>query len=165
LEQKYRQNDRIQAEVLFVVSEEEGRLGEMSRTAALELARSQGKDLVEIVPTAKPPVAKIIEWSKFKYDAKKKKKGQKSKSQEQKEIWFKAFIGDGDIDHKMKKVREFVEDGHRVKLTIRRKGRVNPDQFKELMVKLLAKIDEFASIMTEAKFEGGNYAAVIGPKK
>lgn len=140
-------------------------LGEVDRETALRAASNAGKDLVEIVPTANPPVAKIIEWSKFKYTLSKKKKSNKHRSQEQKEIWFKAFIGDGDIDHKLKKVKEFVEDGQRVKLTIRRKGRVTPDAFRELMQKLMDRTAEYVDVLSPAKFEGGNYSAIVGPKK
>lgn len=137
----------------------------MDRETALRAASDAGKDLVEIVPTANPPVAKIIEWSKFKYTLSKKKKSNKHRSQEQKEIWFKAFIGDGDIDHKLKKVKEFVDDGQRVKLTIRRKGRVTPDAFRELMQKLMDRTADYVDVLSPAKFEGGNYSAIVGPKK
>jgi translation initiation factor IF-3 len=131
----------------------------------LKKAKDAEKDLVVIVPNADPPVAKIIEWSKLKYNLQKKQKSQKSKSQEQKEIWFKAFIGEGDIEHKLKKVEEFIEEGQRVKITVRRKGRVPRERFLELMDKLLEKTSEYSDVQNEPKFEGGNYAAIIGPKK
>lgn len=158
-------NQDIRAPRVFVVQDGEEALGEMDRDAALRAASSAGKDLVEIVPTANPPVVKIIEWSKFKYTLSKKKKSQKHKSQEQKELWFKAFIGDGDIDHKLKKVKEFIDDGQRVKLTIRRKGRVTPDAFRELMNKLIERTADYVDVLSPPKFEGGNYSSVLGPKK
>lgn len=158
-------NQDIRSPRVFVVQDGSEPLGEMDRDDALKAAALAGKDLVEIVPTAKPPVAKIIEWSKFKYTLSKKKKSNKHRSQEQKELWFKAFIGDGDIDHKLKKVKEFVDEGQRVKLTIRRKGRVNPDTLKELMSKLIARTADYVDVLSEPKFEGGNYSAIVGPKK
>ncbi|MFW5702474.1 MAG: translation initiation factor IF-3 [Candidatus Dojkabacteria bacterium] len=161
----YSINEKINSPELFVVQDDGKKLGILSREDALRLAKDQEKDLVEIVPQAKPPVAKIIEWSKFKYDQQKKKKAQKSKSQEQKELWFKANIEEGDINHKLKKVEEFIKKGQRVKLTVRRKGRVPKERFIALMEILLSKTEEYADVLTPAKFEGGNYAAVVGPKK
>lgn len=165
LRSKYHMNEEIRAPRLFVIADDGEKLGEMDRNEALRIARNRELDLVEIVPTADPPVAKIIEWSKLKYNLEKKQKSSKAKSQEQKELWFKAYIGEGDIEHKLKKVREFIDDGQRVKLTVRRKGRVPKEQFENLMARLLEKTAEFADILRPAKFEGGNYAAIIGPKK
>lgn len=128
-------------------------------------ARSAELDLVELGASAKPPVAKIISWSKFKYDQSKKKKSSKTKSQEQKEIWFKAFIGQGDIDHKLRKVEEFIEKKHNVRLTIKRRGRVSYENMKDLMDRLLDQTSEFASVLMEPKLSGPNFSAVIGPKK
>ncbi len=132
---------------------------------ALELAREAGIDLVEISPKTNPPVAKIISWSKYKYELEKKKKTTKNKSIEQKEIWFKAFIGDGDIQHKLKKVEEFIEKRHPVKMTIRRKGRVNPEVIEGLMRKLIEATAEYADPVSSPKYAGGNYSVVVTKKK
>lgn len=162
---KYNRNDYIRAQRLLVVTDEGEKLGEMSKQEAMAIAYEQEKDLVEIAPQANPPVAKIISWSKFKYEHEKKEKANKHKSQEQKEIWFKAFISDGDIEHKLKKVREFIDKKNTVKLTIRRKGRVNPQTMQDLMKRLVVLAGEFATILSEPKYNGGNLSMIVGPKK
>jgi translation initiation factor IF-3 len=138
----------------------------ISKQEALARAKEEGKDLVEIVPQGKPPVAKIISWSKLKYEQEKKKKASKAKAQEQKEIWFKSFIGEGDIQHKLKKVQEFIEKKHSVKLTIKQRGRrVNRELLLELMKKLIAYTSEYATPVAEPKFNGPNFSVIVMPKK
>jgi len=149
----------------LVIKDDGENLGELSRQEALSIAYEEEKDLVEIAPLATPPVAKIISWSKFKYEHQKKEKASKHKSQEQKEIWFKAFISDGDIEHKLKKVREFIDKKNTVKLTIRRRGRVANDIINELMKKLVAQTTEFSSVLAEPRANGANLSIIVGPKK
>jgi translation initiation factor IF-3 len=161
---KYDRNNYIRATELLVIGPDGEKLGLMSKDEALKQAEEAGLDLVEIAAGATPPVAKIISWSKFKYEQEKKKKQSKAKSNEQKEIWFKSFIGDGDIEHKLKKVKEFIDEKHQVRLTIKRKGRPNYEQMKILMEKLLEKTAEYAQVTSEPKFAGGNYSAVISAK-
>jgi|GEM_PF-808658 len=162
---KYKRNEDIQSPVLFVITEEGDKLGEMSKLAAIQLAKEKNLDLVELSPGATPPVAKIISWSKFKYDQDKKKKANKNSSQEQKEIWFKAFIGDGDIDHKLKRALEFIDKKHTVKLTVKQRGRrVNDEMIISLMKRLTEKCAEFAKIIQESKKNGNQYSMIIGPK-
>ncbi len=136
----------------------------MNTKEAIDLAKSQDKDLVGIATKADPPVAKIIEWSKFKYNQEKKKKANKSKAPELKEMWFKAFIEEGDMDHKLRKVKEFIEDKHPVKLTIKRKGRVNREVTDGLMKKLIERTSEYANVTTRPKYQGPNYSVIIGAK-
>ncbi len=138
----------------------------MTKEKALQKARMAEKDLVEIAPKANPPVAKIISWSKYKYIQEKKKKASKGKQTELKEMWFNIFIDKGDMEHKLNKVREFIEDKDNVKITIKRKkGRVNRKMFYELMDKLKEQVSDFADIVTEPKFNGPNLTMIIGPKK
>ena len=121
--------------------------------------------MVEISPLAKPPVAKIIDWSKFKYEQEKKRKANKHKSLEQKELWFKVSIGQGDLDHKLKKVEEFIEKKHTVKLSIRQRGRVSRDIITDLMTRLIAATTEYATPLATPKFEGSNFSVIVMPKK
>lgn len=162
---KYRSNEYIRSSELRVVTDTGETLGVMSLEDALSEAQERELDLIEIVPTSNPPVAKIIAWDKFRYELTKKKKQPGKRSNDLKEIWFKAFIEDGDIKHKMKKVREFVANKHNVRLTIKRKGRVSPEALQILMGKLLEQSAEFADVIVPAKFSGPNYSVMIGPKK
>lgn len=165
IEAKYDVNEEIRDKTLLLIDDEGENLGEKDTKEALALAKERELDLVVIAKEANPPVAKIVDWSKFKYDQKKKKKKSSSnKGPEQKEMWFKAFIGEGDIEHKMKKVKEFIEDGHNVKITVKRKRHVSKQQLDELMNKLLGMTEGYAKVITPPKLGGPNYSANIGPK-
>lgn len=97
----------------------------MSKADAMSLAKTQEKDVILITETAKPPVAKIINFSKFKYqlDQKKAEGKKKAKKQEIKELRFRPFMGKGDFDARMKRVFEFLEDGDKVRPYVEFKGR------------------------------------------
>ena len=120
-----RYNEFIQAPKVRVIDENGENLGVMFTREAYEQAVSVGLDLVEISPNADPPVAKFLDIGRFKYEAQKKANEQKKKqkTQEIKEIKMRPNIDDHDYDTKMKKVVEFLEDGDKVKLTMRFRGR------------------------------------------
>lgn len=155
----------ITAPVLLVIDEDAEQLGEMSLKDAQQAADDRGLDLIEVAPKADPPVAKIMSLSKFRYEQKKKKKENKKKTAELKEMWFKAFIGDGDLQHKLKKVQEFIKKKNPVKITIRAKGRVKREHMTSLMSKILKDIEEFAEPEARPKFQGRNFAVVVKPRK
>lgn len=143
-------------------------LGEMTTDKAIELAKEQGLDLVEVAPNQKPPVCKIMSYSKFKYEEKKKaKKGKiKGKTKELKEMRFAPLIGEGDLQHKLKRVREFLEKGHKVKLTIFFKGRIPADAADVLVKKLLTELEEISTIEQPLKKEGRRwFFTVVYTKK
>lgn len=108
-----------------VIDEEGKQLGVLSRNEALQLAEEQGLDLVEISPDADPPVAKIVDWGKFNYQRTKQQQKNKraAKSLELKQIRFGLKISDHDLGIKMRKATEFLNDGHKVKLTLVYRGR------------------------------------------
>lgn len=151
--------------MLQVIDDEGNNLGEMSRDEALAIAQERELDLIELSPNAKPPVAKIMSWSKFKYDQSKKKKESKSKNIEQKEMWFKVFIEKGDLDHKLKRVKEFLAKKHPVKLTIRSKGRVSRENMLGLMDRIIEGLKEDAMYDSPPKYEGRNFAVIVKPVK
>ncbi len=162
----YKINESIQSSELLVIDEKGEKLGVISRAEALTRARDAGLDLVEVAGESKPPVAKIISWSKLRYEQEKKKKSNKSKAIEQKEIWFNALIGDGDIEHKLKKVKEFIDKKHPVKMTIKRRSRrIHNSIMVELMKKLMGLITEFATPLSEPKYSGANLSVILGPLK
>lgn len=132
------------------------------------MAKEAGLDLVEVAPNVRPPVCRIIEWSKFKYELSKKSKGQKRKPEETKEMRFGTLIGKGDMEHKLKRVREFLAAGSVVKLTVRTPRRVDIKLSDELMKKLLELLnsDESIAIIQPARREGFLVVATVkGNKK
>jgi len=162
----YARNERIRADKLLVIDEQGNSLGVLNKFDALKIARDRELDLIEVSPKANPPVVKIESWSKFKYKLNKKKKETKSKRIEQKEMWFKAFIDKGDLDHKLKRVREFLAEKNPVKLTIKARGRVKTELLKELMQKILKDLEfEIEVPEAPAKFEGHNLSLIVRPIK
>ncbi|MCA9383819.1 translation initiation factor IF-3, partial [Candidatus Dojkabacteria bacterium] len=130
------------------------------------IARNKELDLVEVSPQANPPVAKILEWSKFKYQLEKKLKESKSKRVDQKEMWFKAYIDTGDLKHKVKKVTEFLAKKHPVKLTIRAKGRTDRSNMETLINKILVELEGYIEeVVDKPKFEGRNLSIIVRPIK
>lgn len=118
-------NEAIRAAQLRVIDEQGLQLGVLSRAEALKLAEDYGLDLVEISPEADPPVAKIIDWGKYNYQRTKQlqKNKRNAKSFEVKQIRFGLKISEHDLGVKLKKVSEFLEDGHKVKIVIFFRGR------------------------------------------
>jgi translation initiation factor IF-3 len=98
-------NHFIKAATLRVIDENGENLGVLQTSVALEMAKQRELDLVLISPVAVPPVAKIVSWSKYKFDLSKKKKAQKGKTSEQKGMWIKPFIDEADLAHKLKRVK------------------------------------------------------------
>ena len=115
----------IQAPQLRVIDEDGSQLGVMSKQEALRLAGDRELDLVEISPSANPPVAKIVDWGKFNYQRTKQqqKNRRQTKALEMKQIRFGLKISDHDLGVKLKKVTDFLEIGHKVKIVIIYRGR------------------------------------------
>lgn len=163
---RYNVNNDIKAPLLVVIDSDGTQLGQLSREAALEVAREQELDLIEVSPNAVPPVAKILSFSKFKYQQEKKKKENKSKPVEQKEMWFKVFIGEGDFIHKIERIKEFLAKKHTVKITIRAKGRVGQDLLRKMLERIIANLgDSIAEVTDSPKFEGRNLSMLVRPNK
>jgi translation initiation factor IF-3 len=125
-------NHQIKFDTLRVLDKDKTALGIMTKDEALKLARSQGLDLVLIVEKAKPPVAKIIELSKYKYEQQKNEKEMAKKARaariETKEVKFKPNIGEHDLLIKLKHAQEFLDNGAKVKITIQMRGRENANR-------------------------------------
>lgn len=140
----------------------------MSTREALDISRERELDLVEIAPQASPPVCKIIDWSKFKYEYSKKQKLSKPTSSKMKEMRFYPMIGEGDMEHKVKKIREFLEEKSKVRITVkavRSKMRITPKHFYNTINKVISSLDDVAEVETPPKSEGRNVYAIIKPKK
>jgi len=120
-----RLNEAIRAPELRVIGEDGRQLGVLSRQEALRAAQDAGLDLVEISPDASPPVAKIVDWGKYNYQKTKQlqKSKRNAKASELKQMRFGLKISDHDLGVKLRKVSEFLEDGHKVKLVVFYRGR------------------------------------------
>lgn len=147
-----------------MVDENGEKLGDMERDQAIAIAKERGLDLVLIAPQATPPVARILSWSKFKYEQSKKQRDNKGKKSELKEMWFKTNIAEGDIEHKLKKVKEFIAKGDRVKITVRGQGRITFADMRGTLDRVLNRTTEFAVTDGDAKSEGRNYTIYIKRK-
>ena len=135
---------------------------------ALEMAQAAGLDLVEIAPNSAPPVAKLLDYGKYKYQAQKKAAEARKKQHvvEIKEIKLRPMIDDHDYDVKMRAMLRFFEEGDKVKITLRYRGREMAHQ--EIGTKLLDKIKtdvaELAKVEQDARFEGRQVVMVLAPR-
>lgn len=165
----YQTNQFIRAEQLRVVDETGKQVGLMTKEEALQEARNRGVDLVEIAPTAKPPVAKMIDFKKFKYlEAKKEREGNKKSGKvELKEIRFTPFIAQGDFDSRIGKIREILTDGDRVKIVVKFVGRqITHVEFGHKVVKrVIAELEGAAQPDGEPKLQGKQLFLILNPSK
>lgn len=163
----WRLNEQIPGATLRVLDSQGKQIGILSKAEALKQAKDQNLDLIEIVPNANPPVAKIIEFSKFKYqEEKKKKEAQKrSKPSELKEIRFSPFIGEGDYQTRLKRVKEFLTGKDKVKLVVAFKGRqMGSTKFGyDLFNRVLKDLGEGVNIDMKPKFLGKHLMMIISP--
>lgn len=141
----------------------------ISRIEALEKARAAGLDLVEVSPTAVPPVCKIMDYGKFKFALNKKQAAAKKhqKQAQLKEIKFRPVTDVGDYQVKLRKILEFIEDGDRVKVTLRFRGRemMHDELGMELMQRLKKDVEAHASPESEPRLEGRQMVMILVQKK
>lgn len=141
----------------------------MSKAEALEKAKQEELDLIEIAAQADPPVAKIIDFKKFKYEESKKERAAKKGGGETelKELWLSPRIADHDLGVRLRRADEFLKDGHKVKLTVKFRGREMGHQNLGYAVlnKALAYFGDRAIVERESKFEGRKLTVIIGKNK
>ena len=163
-----RYNEFITAPKVRVIDENGENLGVMYTREAAEQAAEVGLDLVEVSPNADPPVCKFLDVGKFRYEAQKKANAQRKtqKTQEIKEIKMRPNIDDHDYDVKMRNVNRFLEDGDKVKVTLRFRGRELAHQ--QLGMNLLRRVQddtaEIAKIEAYPRMEGRQMLMVLSPK-
>ena len=144
-------------------------IGVLSRDEALQQAQEEGLDLVEIQPNADPPVCRIMDYGKFKFDAQKKANLAKKKQKqiEIKEVKFRPVTDDGDYAIKMRKMRGFLEDGDKIKVNIRFRGREMSHQElgRNMLNRIEADLGEDIVIESRPRMEGRQMVMMIAPKK
>lgn len=143
--------------------------GVMSTSEALELAADQGLDLVEISPTNRPPICKILDLGKYKYQSQKKaaEARKKQKTQDVKEIKMRPNIDTHDYDVKMRAIEKFLGEGDKVKVTLRFRGRemAHQELGMELLNRVREQIAEISKVEAEPKLEGRQMMMVVAPTK
>src|SRR5438045_8317849 len=141
-----------------VVDEEGAQLGVMPRPRALEMAQERGLGLVEVAPMASPPVVKFLDFGQYKYDLTKREKEAKRKQRSVtfKEVRLSPKIGTGDFDTKVHRAIEFLEDGDRIKVTVRFRGQelTHPELGRVLLEKFSKQVEEHGTIERQPVLEG-----------
>ena len=162
----HRLNEQIRLTPVRVVDHNGNMLGVIPTIEALKVAMEAGLDLVEVAPNERPPVCRILDYGKFKYEQK-RKTHQKTHQVQLKEIRLRPKIGDHDIEFKMKKARTFLQQKDKVKLNVMFRGRENAhhDRGREILKGVIAALEDLAKIEKPIGMEGGrSMTAVLSPR-
>ena len=161
-------NEEIHIREVRVTSATGEQLGVMLTREALHMAEEQHLDLVEVAPKAKPPVCRIMDFGKYRYEQQKREKEAKKKQKvvSIKEVKLRPNIEQHDFDVKLKNALRFVEEGNKVKVTIMFRGRElsHPELGKEVLGRVAEKLGGLVSIERNAKLEGKNMTMIVAPK-
>jgi translation initiation factor IF-3 len=161
-------NDAIRARDVRLIDQDGQNVGVVTRIDAMERAVAAGLDLVEISPDAEPPVCKILDFGKFKYQEQKKaaEARKKQKIVEIKEIKLRPNIDDHDYDVKMKAIHRFFEEGDKVKITLRFRGREMAHQSlgMDVLRRVRSDLEAISKVESEPRFEGRQMVMVLAPK-
>lgn len=165
----HRINREIRVPKVRLIDEEKKQVGIVSIQEALEFAEKKGLDLVEISPNTDPPVCRLLNYGKFLYSL--QKKAHDAQKQQRKihikEIKFTPAIGEHDMDVKLRKIKQFLEDGDKVKVTVWLKGRQKrkPEMLEVMRGRIMGILSEFSEIESSPKIERFSYSILIGQKK
>lgn len=161
-------NEEIRAREVRVTSSTGEQLGVMPTKEALRLAGEQQLDLVEVAPMGKPPVCRIMDFGKYRYEQQKRDKEAKKKQKvvTVKEVKLRPNIEQHDFNVKFKNALRFIEDGDKVKVTIMFRGRElsHPELGREVLKKMAAELKELVTVEREPKLEGKNMIMILSPK-
>jgi translation initiation factor IF-3 len=167
-EKRVRINRQIRISPVRVIGANGDQLGVLAVDEALALAEERGLDLVEVAPTARPPVVKIMDYGKFKFEEAKAARAAKKKQHviQVKEVKYRPGIDDHDFDFKTRHAREFLLEGNKVKVTMMFRGRqmARPDMGKAVLDRVAEALADVGKVEFEAKLEGRNMTMVIAPK-
>jgi translation initiation factor IF-3 len=165
----YRINEQIDVPEVRLIDDAGEMLGVVSLREAMARAEDAGLDLVEVSPTAQPPVCKILDYGKFKYEAQKKANAARKKQRviEVKEIKMRPSIDDNDYNIKMRKIFSFLEEGDKVKVTMRFRGRelAHQDIAMRVLTRVRDQVGELAKIEQFPRMEGRQMVMVMAPSK
>jgi translation initiation factor IF-3 len=166
---EHRINDRIRAREVRLVDPDGQQLGIKPLPEALTIARGLDLDLVEVAPNANPPVCRIMDFGKFKFDEAQRAKESRRKAVHVgiKEMKYRPKIGPGDFDTKTRQVAKFLDEGHKVKITIMFRGRevFHPELGKRILDRIAEKTEGSAKVEAEPRLDGRNMVMVLAPDK
>ncbi|MBM7597741.1 translation initiation factor IF-3 [Virgibacillus halotolerans] len=160
-------NENIRAREVRLIDSNSDQLGVKTRQEALEIARTRELDLVLVAPGAKPPVCRIMDYGKYRYEQQKKDKEARKKQKviNVKEVRFTPGIGDHDFETKLKNARKFLEKGDKVKASVRFRGRAitHKDLGREVLDRMAGEVKDIATIESRPKMEGRNMFMMLTP--
>ena len=163
-----RVNTEIDANSIRLIDADGEMVGVVSLREGLDMAAEVGLDLVEVSPNADPPVCKILDFGKFKYEIQKKKAEARKKQKviEVKEVKLRPNIDDNDYEVKMRSMKKFLEEGDKVKVTLRFRGRemAHQDLGMKVLERVREELDELGKVEQHAKMEGRQMVMVIAPR-
>jgi len=161
-----RVNEQIRLSPVRVVAADGAMLGIMPTGKAMEAAREAGMDLVEVAPNERPPVCKIMDFGKFKYQQKKKSGKTVTHQVKTKEIRIRPKTGDHDIEVKLKRAREFLGEHDKVLLNVLFRGRemAHIDQGRMVLMEMITKLEDVAKVEKPPSMEGRRMTAILAPK-
>ncbi len=166
---EHRVNDRIRSREVRLVDPDGNQLGIKALAEALTLARRLSLDLVEVAPQASPPVCRIMDYGKFKFDAAQRAKESRRKTTGVglKEMKYRPKIGVGDFDTKTRQVAKFLEEGHKVKITIMFRGRevVHAELGKKILDRIAEQLQGTGKVEAAPRLDGRNMLMVLAPDK
>ncbi|HKC46561.1 MAG TPA: translation initiation factor IF-3 [Gemmatimonadales bacterium] len=161
-------NRMIRISPVRVIADDGAQLGVLAIEEALAAAQERGLDLVEVAPLARPPVVKIMDYGKFKFEQAKAARAAKKKQHviHLKEVKYRPGIDDHDFDFKTRHAREFLQDGNKVKVTMMYRGRqmAHIELGREVLDRVATELKDIAKIEQEPRLEGRNMSMVLAPK-
>lgn len=160
-------NEKIRAREVRLIDSNGDQLGVKSRQEALEIAQTRNLDLVLVAPNAKPPVCRIMDFGKFRYEQQKKDKEARKKQKviNVKEVRFTPGIGDHDFETKTKNARKFLEKGDKLKASVRFRGRAitHKELGQQVLDRLAEELKDVATVESRPKMEGRNMFMMLSP--
>jgi len=168
-QKRLRRNEELTAPEIRVIDSAGEQAGVMALDLAIQMARDEGLDLVEVSPNAAPPVCRIMDFGKYLFEINKKGQNTKRKTKrtQVKEIKFRPTTDDGDYQIKLRKLKEFLEQGDKAKVTLRYRGRemVHQDLGVQLIERVKKDLEDYGSVEQTPLLEGRQMVMILGPKK
>ncbi|TXL62513.1 translation initiation factor IF-3 [Cerasibacillus terrae] len=160
-------NEKIRAREVRLIDSNGDQLGVKSKKEALEIAKTRNLDLVLVAPNAKPPVCRIMDFGKYRYEQQKKEKEARKKQKviNVKEVRFTPAIGEHDFNTKLRNARKFLSKGDKVKAVVRFRGRAitHKDLGREVLERLADEVKDIATVESKARMEGRNMYMMLAP--
>jgi translation initiation factor IF-3 len=167
-EQRVRVNRMIRISPVRLVDADGSQVGIVPLDEAFRLAGERELDLVEVAPTARPPVVKVMDWGKYKFEQAKAARAAKKKQHiiQIKEVKYRPGIDDHDFEFKTRHARQFLEDGNKVKLTMMFRGRqvTHPELGRDVLFRVFEQVKDISKVEAEPRLEGKNMTMVLAPK-